>query len=111
MSDAQQRPAAIPLNRSQVVDAYFMEHRARLLDVAAFLDRVDRAGAGDDDFRMQAFRRAVAVLQDGRPERARRILEQLSDPTTEPELVSSGKAALGAWRSPGAGRTAPHRRR
>lgn len=96
MSDAQQRPAAIPLNRSQVVDAYFMEHRARLLDVAAFLDRVDRAGAGDDDFRMQAFRRAVAVLQDGRPERARRILELLSDPGTEPIAKAGMKGATGA---------------
>lgn len=96
MSDAQQRPAAIPLNRPQVVDLYFMEHRARLLDVAAFLDRVDRAGAGDDDFRMQAFRRAVAVLQDGRPERARRILELLSDPSTEPVARAGMKGATGA---------------
>jgi hypothetical protein len=96
MSDAQQRPAAIPLSRPQVVDMYFMEHRARLLDVAAFLDRVDRAGAGDDDFRMQAFRRAVAVLQDGRPERARRILELLSDPSDEPVAKAGMKGATGA---------------
>ncbi|MFM7287022.1 MAG: hypothetical protein ACKOEL_07040 [Planctomycetota bacterium] len=96
MSDAQQRPAASPLTRPQVVDLYFMEHRARLLDVAAFLDRVDRAGAGDDDFRMQAFRRAVSVLQDGRPERARRILELLSDPSTEPIAKAGMKGATGA---------------
>ena len=37
------------------------------------------------------------MLVDGRQRRARRILEKFSDPTTEPEATSSGKAALGAW--------------
>ena len=32
-----------PLTGPQVVDLYFMEHRAKLLDLAAFLDRLDRA--------------------------------------------------------------------
>ena len=95
MSDASAN-APSPMNRAQVVDAYFMEHRARLLDVAAFLDRVDRAGAGDDDFRMRAFRAGVAILQDGRPERARRILELLSDPSTEPVAKAGMKGATGA---------------
>ena len=36
------------MTRTQVVDAYFMEHRARLLDVAAFLDRIDRYKATRD---------------------------------------------------------------
>ena len=55
------------MTRTQVVDAYFMEHRARLLDVAAFLDRIDRAGPGVDDFRMNAYRNAIALLLDGKP--------------------------------------------
>ena len=96
MSDAAPPPPGCPLTRAQVVDAYFMEHRARLLDVAAFLDRVDRAGAGEDDFRMRAFRAGVAILQDGRPERARRILELLSDPGTEPIAKAGMKGATGA---------------
>jgi hypothetical protein len=29
-----------PLTSKQVVDLYFMEHRANLLDIAAFLDRL-----------------------------------------------------------------------
>ena len=85
-----------PMTRTQVVDAYFMEHRARLLDVAAFLDRVDRAGAGDDDFRMRAFRAAVSILGDGRPDRARRVLELLSDPSTDPVAKAGMKGATGA---------------
>ena len=47
-----------------------------------------------------ALREAAALLVDGQPARARRILEQLSDPTTAPETLSSGKAALGAWQKP-----------
>ena len=95
MSDAPTN-AACPMNRTQVVDAYFMEHRARILDLAAFLDRVDRAGPGADDFRMQAFRAAVSILGDGKPERARRVLELLSDPGTEPIARAGMKGATGA---------------
>ena len=90
------RAEGSPMTRAQVVDAYFMEHRARLLDVAAFLDRVDRAGAGGDDFRMRAFRQCVAILADGRPDRARRILELLSDPSAEPVAKAGMKGATGA---------------
>ena len=95
MSDAPNN-AACPMNRTQVVDAYFMEHRARILDLAACLDRVDRAGPGADDFRMQAFRAAVSILGDGKPERARRVLELLSDPGTEPIARAGMKGATGA---------------
>ena len=34
-----------PASRSKVVDLYFLEHRAKLIDIASFLDRVDRAPA------------------------------------------------------------------
>ena len=79
-----------------VIDSGFMPVRAKLLEVAAFLDRIERYGVAGD-FRCAALREAAALLTDGQPERARRILEQLSDPTTEPEAKSSGKAAVGAW--------------
>ncbi|MBI5688749.1 MAG: hypothetical protein HZC55_01530 [Verrucomicrobia bacterium] len=83
-----------------IVDHGFVPVRAKLIEVAAFLDRVERYAIADD-FRCTALRSAAAVLIDGRPERARRILEALSDPTTKPEAKSSGKAALGAWQRPG----------
>lgn len=84
-----------PADRARVTDLYFMEHRAKLIDVAAFLDRVDRAG-GEDDFRMRAFREALALLHDGRTERARRVLEHFSDHTDEPINEAPGKGADGA---------------
>jgi hypothetical protein len=82
-----------------LVDHGFVPVRAKLIEVAAFLDRVERYGAAGD-FRCEALREAAKLLVDGKPERARRILEQLSDPTTKPDAVSSGKAALGAWQKP-----------
>jgi len=80
-----------------VVEIGFIPTRAKLIEVAAFLDRVERHGVAGD-FRCVALRAAAALLTDGRGRRARRILEKFSDPTTEPETISSGKAALGAWR-------------
>ena len=63
-----------PMPRSAVIDAYFMENRAKLIDIAAFLDRVGRsAGDGDEDFRLAVFRRAMTLLWDGQDQRARRV--------------------------------------
>ena len=87
-----------PQTKQQVIDTYFMEHRAKLVDIAAYLDRIDR-GRGDNtnDFRDHAFRQAIAVLTDGDTHRARRILDLLSDHTTEMPLSAEGmKGALGA---------------
>jgi len=86
----------IPLNPGEVVDRYFLEHRAKLIDLAAFLDRVDRAG-GFDDHRMKALGEAMAVLTDGKPERARRVLGVLSDPTDEVIDNAGAKGATGAY--------------
>lgn len=95
------RPIPLPMTRAKVLDAYFLEHRGRLLDLAAFLDRVDRASdAGDasspEDHRLTALRAAIPILIDGRPDRARRILEALSDPTTDPIPAAGTKGATGA---------------
>ena len=86
-----------PLTYPDAVDAYYLEHRAKLIDLAAFLDRLERAEReGDEDFRVVAFRRALALLTDGQPERARRVLEILSDHTTDPIDQAPMKGALGA---------------
>lgn len=94
-------PVTCPLSRRQVIDRYFLEHRAKLLDLAAFLDRVDRAKREDngepDDFRLATMRDAIAILLDGESERARRVLELMSDPTSQPIEKAGGKGATGAW--------------
>ena len=87
-----------PLTGTQVVDEYFIENRTRLLEIAAFLDRVDRVDAdcAMKDFRMQVFRDAVDAL--GTPgDRLNRIQMLLSDPTHEPLLALDRKGAVGAY--------------
>ncbi len=89
-------PFPAPAPARALVDVGFVPVRAKLIEVAAFLDRVERHGVADD-FRCAALRDAARLLVDGQPDRARRILEALSDPTTEPDAASTGKAATGAW--------------
>ncbi|MEX0655828.1 MAG: hypothetical protein WD534_01405 [Phycisphaeraceae bacterium] len=87
-----------PLTRDQAINRYFLEHRAKLIDIAAFLDRLDRAPADApaDDYRINALHRALDLLRDGRPDRARRVLELFSDPTTDPIPKAHTQAASGA---------------
>ena len=87
------------MTRQQVLDLYFMDARSKLIDLAAFLDRVDRAD-GQEDFRMEALRTAIKELSGESKERAKQVLLTLSDPTTEPIATATTKAACGAY--PGA---------
>ena len=86
------------MSRSQMLDLYFIEARSKLIYVAAFLDRIELAG-GDDDYRMRAFRDALAVLvaEGGGARRAESVLAAFSDPTLEPVERAEGRAATGAW--------------
>jgi hypothetical protein len=94
------QPHASPLTGSQVVDEYFIENRTRLLEIAAFLDRVDRIdpSAGSRDFRMKVFADAVQALA-AKSDRLMRIQMLLSDPTIEPRDRLDRKSALGAFDS------------
>jgi len=84
------------MKRQQILDLYFMDARSKLIDLAAFLDRVDRAD-GEPDFRLRAFRKALAELNREKPDRAESVLLAFSDPTNEPAPSASTKAACGAW--------------
>ncbi len=84
------------MTRQHVLDLYFMDARCKLIELAAFLDRVDR-GSGDTDFRFDAFKQAMKHLADGEPHRAESVLVSLSDPTLEPIPQAPGKGAVGAW--------------
>lgn len=94
------RDARVPASRGTIVQMQFLEHRAKVLDLAAFLDRVERAqpapGEPGDDFRMQALRAAIDLLRDGQPERARRVLELWSDRSAQPIAAAPMKGAMGA---------------
>ena len=84
----------------EVVDRYFLEHRAKLIDLAAFLDRIDRAGDPHEkerDYRIAGLHRAINVLCDGKTDRAARVLSVFSDHTaTLPESAEGVKGTTGA---------------
>lgn len=84
------------MNRQELLDLYFMDARSKLIDIAAFLDRLDRA-EGEADFRLAAFREALKELAGNEPTRAKNVLLSFSDPTTEPIAAAPGKGACGAF--------------
>jgi len=93
-----ERSAPSPLDATDVIDRYFLDNRTRLLEVAAFLDRVDRAGAGGGpaDFRMRAFEQALRVLTAPGDRKVEQIQLIFSDPTTHPLPALDHKSARGA---------------
>jgi hypothetical protein len=84
------------MNRQQLLDLYFLEARSKLIDLAAFFDRLDRA-EGQADFRLNALTRALDELRRPEASRAEHVLLSLSDPTVEPIPAATTKAACGAW--------------
>ncbi|MEO8077541.1 MAG: hypothetical protein ABI818_14520 [Acidobacteriota bacterium] len=91
-------PRPSPMTAGQLVDEYFIENRTRLLEMAAFLDRLDRTDPAwaATDFRMKAFREALDAL-GGTGDRLTRIQLLLSDPSTTPLDRLDRKSALGAY--------------
>lgn len=90
-------PFAPALKPTQsLVDQQFIAARHRVIEVAAFLDRMDRHGYADD-FRVAALRQALVELASASPNRAEKVQLALSDPTAEPIAKSPGKGASGAW--------------
>ena len=85
MPESESITTSCPLSQRAVIDNYYLENRARILDIASFLDRLDRAELedGENDFRLNAFRKALAVLSDDHGGRAAAIQMILSDPNTE----------------------------
>ena len=70
-----------PLGASDVLNREFLEVRARLLQVAAALDRLDRAeGSVDDDPRFQNIHRVLEVLRGAGPKRAEQVQMIFSRP-------------------------------
>jgi hypothetical protein len=95
------------MTRQQVLDLYFLDARHKLVELAAFLDRVERADVpsspsastrrAKDDFRLKAFRAALSELSGNKKQKAKKVLLAFSDLTTEPIAKAEVKGAAGAW--------------
>jgi hypothetical protein len=75
-----------------------MDSRSKLIDLAAFLDRVQRAGQ-ESDFRIQALKNAIQLLSLNEPKRAQEVLLSFSDPSTEPIAQATMQGAIGAFKA------------
>ena len=84
--------------KKDIQDLYFMDARFKLLEIASFLDRVDRH-EGETDFRFDGFHKALeAMLSAGDTPRAQAVLEALSDHSEEPIPKATIQGAFGAPR-------------
>ena len=83
--------------KKDMLDLYFIEARHKLIDIAAFLDRVDRH-EGESDFRLEAMGEAVqAMLNPGDHSRAEAVLLSLSDHSSQPIETAPMQGAAGAF--------------
>jgi hypothetical protein len=79
--------AVAPLPAAKALDGYYLEARARILDVAAILDRIGRGGGAavvENDGRVAKIREALRVLLEesgGRAERVQQLFSLDYDPT------------------------------
>ncbi|MFL5246018.1 MAG: hypothetical protein ACJ8FY_28440 [Gemmataceae bacterium] len=81
MNTANGTTSIAPLPARQALDGYFLEARAKLLDLAAILDRIGRgaeAGGVAKDIRLEKIRQALEVLRDKSGGRAARIQQVFS---------------------------------
>ncbi len=70
-----------PLPAAKALDAYFFEARAKILDLAAFLDRIERgdsAAAAANDPRIAKIRRALQTLLEVGDRRAEHVQQIFS---------------------------------
>ena len=73
--------AVSPLPPAKALDNYFLEARAKLLDLAGILDRIGRgveAAGISNDPRLDKVRKALDILQDRSGGRAERIQQLFS---------------------------------
>ena len=70
-------PLPSPKTGPELLDLYYHDMRSHAIELAAALDRLDRAGAAAEP-RLRRLRQAMAIAVGDQPDRARRFLELLS---------------------------------
>ena len=68
-------------SKKELLDLHFMDARCKLIDLAAFLDRLERH-PGEADFRFEGLKKALPILLSDQPGRAKAILESQPEPST-----------------------------
>lgn len=81
--------------KGDILDMQFVDARCKLIDLAAFLDRIDRH-EGEEDARIAALRRALPILQQQAHGRAAAVLESFSDHSQQIPESAPFQGAFGA---------------
>lgn len=82
----------LPLDAEAVLTREQLKVRAKLIEIAAIFDRIDRAeGSVDDDVRMTEIRESIAILSEeshrgARAERIQMIYSREFDPNWQQNL-------------------------
>jgi hypothetical protein len=84
-------------SKQELLDLQFIDARHMLINLAAFLDRIDRH-PGEDDYRLAALKTALPILSSDRPDRAKAVLESFSDHSTDLPQTAPFQGATGATR-------------
>ena len=73
------------LTQQELIDRYFLEYRAKILDLAAYLDRLDRARElnAEKEFRYRSLHRTLQTLATNVPNRAEQVQMIFSDQNFE----------------------------
>jgi hypothetical protein len=82
-------------NKMDLLNLQFIDARHKLIDLAAFLDRIERH-PGEDDYRFQSLKNALPILLADRPDRARAVLESFSDHSQDLPQTAPFQGATGA---------------
>ena len=82
-------------SKKDLLDLQFIDARHKLIEVAAFLDRIDRH-PGEPDYRIEALKKTLPILLEDRPDRAKAVLEALSDHSAALAETAPFQGAFGA---------------
>ena len=82
-------------SKKDLLDLQFIDARHMLINLAAFLDRIDRH-PGDEDYRLAALKTALPILSSDRPDRAKAVLESFSDHSADLPETAPFQGATGA---------------
>ncbi len=88
------------MSAKEILETYFLDNRARLLEIASFFDRIDRCRDSEtakDDFRYKSFVKALKIIIDTEEERTKNVQMLFSDLSAEPIESVVDPKAYGAW--------------
>lgn len=86
-------------SKKELLDLQFIDARHMLINLAAFMDRIDRH-PGAHDHRYSALIAALPILLETRADRAKAVLEAFSDYSPDLPLSAPFQGASGAALTP-----------